>query len=103
MAEDQDRDSTLGSVLKEDVFGREEMDILAKVEPRFGSVQSVREWYETQPLPGFSGATAAQLARAGRADEVLAYIDAVDHGVHSRERLLFALASEHPGHPGRAG
>ena len=34
-------------------------------------------------MPGFSGMTAMQLVREGRADEVLDYIDAVDAGVHA--------------------
>ena len=32
---------------------------------------------------GFSGQTAMQLVRAGRAAEVLDYIDAVDAGIHA--------------------
>ena len=38
-------------------------------------------WYRSEPLPGFSGQTAMQLVRSGRADDVLDYIDAVDAGV----------------------
>ena len=40
-------------------------------------------WYRSEPLPGFSGQTAMQLVRSGRADEVLEYIDAVDAGVYA--------------------
>jgi len=83
MAENRHGRPTLDSFQEEDLLGRGEMQILAKVELRFGSVQSAREWYETKPLLGFSGATAAQLVRAGRAEEVLAYIDAVDRGIHA--------------------
>ena len=40
-------------------------------------------WYRSEPLPGFSGQTAMQLVRSGRAEDVLDYIDAVDAGVHA--------------------
>ncbi|MBB4196259.1 hypothetical protein CCR94_05400 [Rhodoblastus sphagnicola] len=62
---------------------REMVEILNKVEPRFGSALLAYAWYRSEPLSGFSGQTAMQLARAGRADEVLDYIDAVDSGVHA--------------------
>jgi hypothetical protein len=51
------------------------------VEPRFGSDLIAYAWYRSEPLPGFSGQTAMQLVRAGRAADVLEYIDAVDAGV----------------------
>ncbi len=59
------------------------VEILNKVQPRFGSALMAYAWYRSQPLPGFSGKTAMQLVREGRADEVLEYIDAVDAGVHA--------------------
>jgi hypothetical protein len=62
---------------------REVTEILNKVEPRFGSVLMAYAWYRSEPLPGFSGQTAMQLVRGGRADDVLDYIDAVDAGVHA--------------------
>jgi hypothetical protein len=62
---------------------RELVEVLNKVEPRFGSALLAYAWYRSEPLPGFSGQTAMQLVRAGRADEVLDYIDAVDAGVHA--------------------
>jgi hypothetical protein len=60
---------------------REMVEILNKVEPRFGSALMAYAWYRSEPLPGFSGHTAMQLVRADRADEVLEYIDAIDAGV----------------------
>lgn len=60
---------------------REMVEILNKVEPRFGSALMAYAWYRSEPLPGFSGQTAMQLVRSGRADEVLEYIDAIDAGV----------------------
>lgn len=62
---------------------REMVEIINKVEPRFGSALIAYAWYRSEPLSGFSGQTAMQLVREGRADEVLDYIDAVDAGVHA--------------------
>ncbi|MCM2397279.1 DUF2384 domain-containing protein [Rhizobium daejeonense] len=62
---------------------REMVEILNKVEPRFGSALMAYAWYRSEPLPGFSGQTAMQLVRSGRAEDVLDYIDAVDAGVHA--------------------
>ncbi|WP_119392423.1 MbcA/ParS/Xre antitoxin family protein [Taklimakanibacter lacteus] len=62
---------------------REMVEIVNKVESRFGSALVAYAWYRSEPLPGFSGQTAMQLVRNGRADEVLDYIDAVDAGVHA--------------------
>ena len=60
-----------------------EADILALVEPRFGSADGARLWFENEPLPGFGGQTARQIVRAGRSLEVRDYIAAVDAGIHS--------------------
>jgi len=62
---------------------REMAEILNKVEPRFGSALMAYAWYRSEPLPGFSGQTAMQLVRSGRAEDILDYIDAVDAGVHA--------------------
>jgi len=62
---------------------REMVEVLNKVEPRFGSGLIAYAWYRSEPLAGFSGQTAMQLVRGGRAGEVLDYIDAVDAGVHA--------------------
>jgi hypothetical protein len=62
---------------------REVTEIINKVEPRFGSALMAYAWYRSEPLPGFSGLTAMQLVRDGRANEVLDYVDAVDAGVHA--------------------
>lgn len=62
---------------------REMAEVLNKVEPRFGSALMAYAWYRSEPLSGFSGHTAMQLVRSGRAEEVLDYIDAVDAGVHA--------------------
>ena len=62
---------------------REMVEVINKVEPRFGSQLMAYAWYRSEPLPGFSGQTAMQLVRSGRADDVLDYVDAVDAGVHT--------------------
>lgn len=62
---------------------REMVEIINKVEPRFGSALIAYAWYRSEPLAGFSGQTAMQLVRAGRADDVLDYVDAVDAGVYA--------------------
>lgn len=62
---------------------REMVEVVNKVEPRFGSALMAYAWYRSEPLPGFSGRTAMQLVREGRADDVLEFIDAVDAGVHA--------------------
>ncbi|MBZ9660770.1 MbcA/ParS/Xre antitoxin family protein [Mesorhizobium sp. ESP-6-4] len=62
---------------------REMVEIVNKVEPRFGSALMAYAWYRSEPLPGFSGQTAMQLVREGRADEVLDFIDAVDAGIYA--------------------
>jgi hypothetical protein len=62
---------------------REMVEIVNKVEPRFGSALLAYAWYRSEPLSGFSGQTAMQLVRNGRADDVLDFIDAVDAGVHA--------------------
>lgn len=58
-----------------------EDDILALVEPRFGSRDLALQWYETQALSGFSGMTAKQLVELGQASKVAQYVAAVDAGV----------------------
>ena len=59
------------------------VEVINKVEPRFGSAMIAYAWYRSEPLAGFSGQTAMQLVRDGRGDEVLDYVDAVDAGVYA--------------------
>lgn len=62
---------------------REMVEVINKVESRFGSALIAFAWYRSEPLPGFSGQTAMQLVREGRASEILEFIDAVDAGVYA--------------------
>ena len=62
---------------------REMVEILNRVEPRFGSALIAYAWYRSEALAGFGGLTAMQLVREGHAGDVLDYIDAVDAGIHA--------------------
>ena len=62
---------------------REMVEVLNKAEPRFGSPLMAYAWYRSEPLAGFSGRTAMDLVTAGRATDVLEYMDAVDAGIHA--------------------
>ena len=62
---------------------REMVEILNRVEPRFGSARIAYAWFRSEPLAGFGGQTAMQLVQDGRADEVMTYIDALDAGIHA--------------------
>jgi len=62
---------------------REMVEILNRVEPRFGSALIAYAWYRSEPLAGFGGLTPMQLVQAGKAAEVMDYIDAVDAGLHA--------------------
>lgn len=58
-------------------------DILTLIEPRFGSAERARQWFEEEPLSGFSGRTARRLVEAGRVEELRQFLAAVDAGIHS--------------------
>ena len=62
---------------------REMVEVINKVEPRFGSALIAFAWYRSEPLPGFSGQTAMQLVKEGRASDILEFVDAVDAGVYA--------------------
>lgn len=60
---------------------REMVEILNRVEPRFGSSLLAYAWYRSEPLAGFGGQSAMQLVQDGRAADVMSYLDAVDAGI----------------------
>ncbi|KHL24135.1 hypothetical protein PK98_15265 [Croceibacterium mercuriale] len=62
---------------------RQMVEILNKVETRFGSPLLAYAWYRSEPLSGFDNRTAMQLVHENRADDVLRYVDAVDAGVYA--------------------
>ena len=61
---------------------REMIEIVNRVEPRFGSALLAYAWYRSESLAGFSGLTSMELVRKGKAAEVMEYIDAVEAGIH---------------------
>jgi hypothetical protein len=54
--------------------------IVAAVTEMAGSRQDAVEWFHRQPIPGWSGKTADDLVREGKADKVLAYLEEVRSG-----------------------
>ncbi len=62
---------------------RQMVEVLNKLEPRFGSALIAYAWYRSEPLAGFSGQTAMHLVHEDRANDVLTYIDAIDAGIHA--------------------
>lgn len=66
-----------------DATADDRSNLLRRLIPRFETKDGALEWYQDQPIPGFSGLTAAQMVAAGRAAEVHSYLDAVDAGTHA--------------------
>jgi Protein of unknown function (DUF2384) len=64
-------------------FGVEEREIISRILTRFGNESEALDWFNSTPLPGHGSATARDLVREGRAQDVLAYIDSVDAGIHT--------------------
>lgn len=62
---------------------RQMVEVLSKIEPRLGSAIVAYAWYRSEPIPGYAGQTAMELVQSGRAEDVLAFIDAVNAGVHA--------------------
>ncbi len=60
---------------------RDLVDALLILTPRFGSPLMAYAWYRSEPLAGFAGWTAMQLAQAGKAEELYSYLQAVHAGV----------------------
>lgn len=55
-------------------------EILNRVKSETGSTLDADRWFRSEPLPGFDGATADQLVREGRAEDVHAYLDRIAAG-----------------------
>lgn len=60
-----------------------DLGIIERLLPRFSSSAIASAYYRSERLPGFGGLTAQQLVDAGRGDEVLEFIDAVDAGIYT--------------------
>jgi uncharacterized protein (DUF2384 family) len=57
--------------------------ILAMASEMAGGEQRAAIWFKHQPLPGWAGKTPFDLVREGKADKVLAYLEAVRAGVYA--------------------
>jgi uncharacterized protein (DUF2384 family) len=57
--------------------------ILTMAEEMAGSEQRAAIWFKHQPIPGWDGKTASDLVREGKADQVLAYLEALRSGVYA--------------------
>jgi hypothetical protein len=57
--------------------------ILAMAGEMAGGEQRAAIWFKHQPIPGWAGKTAYDLVGEGKADKVLAYLEAVRSGVYA--------------------
>ena len=57
--------------------------ILTLAKEMAGDEQRAVFWFKHQPIPGWAGKTAYDLVHEGRADQVLAYLEAVKSGVYA--------------------
>ena len=57
--------------------------ILAMASEMAGNEQRAAIWFKHQPIPGWAGKTAYDLVHEGKADKVLAYLEAVRSGVYA--------------------
>ncbi len=57
--------------------------ILAMAGEMAGSDERAAIWFKHQPIPGWAGKTAYDLVGEGKADKVLAYLEAVRSGVYA--------------------
>lgn len=57
--------------------------ILALASEMAGDEGRAAVWFKHQPIPGFAGKTAYDLARDGRTDAVIDYLDGVRAGVYA--------------------
>ena len=57
--------------------------ILAMAGDMAGGEERAAIWFKHQPIPGWAGKTAYDLVREGKAEKVLAYLEAVRSGVYA--------------------
>lgn len=57
--------------------------ILAMAGEMAGGEDRAVIWFKHQPIPGWAGKTACDLVREGKAEKVLAYLEAVRSGVYA--------------------
>jgi hypothetical protein len=59
------------------------LKILTLAKEMAGDEQRAVFWFKHQPIPGWAGKTAYDLVQEGRADQVVAYLEAVKSGVYA--------------------
>jgi hypothetical protein len=82
----KDYKSCLGIILdgvKKDEIALAEAAVFAWVNKRFGSLEEMQAWYVDEAPPWFSGKTARDLVQAGRAQDIIDYIGAIDAGAYA--------------------
>ena len=57
--------------------------IVAMASEMAGGDERAALWFKHQPIPGWAGKTAYDLVREGKANKVLAYLEAVRSGVYA--------------------
>lgn len=57
--------------------------ILTTATEMAGNSERAAIWFKHQPLPGWNGKTGYDLVSEGRADDVVAYLEAVRSGVYA--------------------
>jgi hypothetical protein len=57
--------------------------VLAMASEMAGGEERAAIWFKHQPIPGWAGKTAYDLVQEGKADKVLAYLEAVRSGVYA--------------------
>jgi hypothetical protein len=57
--------------------------ILTMPQEMAGDEQRATIWFKQQPIPGWAGKTASDPVREGKADQVLAYLEALRSGVYA--------------------
>ena len=57
--------------------------IIAMAAEMAGNEQRAAIWFKHQPIPGWAGKTAYDLVKEGKAEKVLAYLEAVRSGVYA--------------------
>jgi hypothetical protein len=57
--------------------------ILTMAEEMADDEQRAAIWFKHQPIPGWAGKTASDPVLEGKADEVLAYLEALRSGVYA--------------------
>jgi hypothetical protein len=75
--------SAKGGARRADIALSPLVRIIAMAAEMAGDDSRAAIWFKHQPIPGWAGKTAYDLVRAGKAEKVLAYLEAVRSGVYA--------------------